>query len=720
MGDDYDVDLEPSLEQLRHGAAALERIAASFVGLRAAERLRPEDGTGLLNELNCEKRSVGRCSLGDPARAPSRPLLRSSDVPVRVFGEASTALFRASLAAHEWEAAALERQASELQQEALWAAMVAQADEMEGRPQPEQLLAQMLAQASQPSQKAAARPPEDLAHLLAELAARAARLGPQREARRQLAEVLARASELRARLLDFHGAHRDVQRSLDLEPDFPEACALARQYARACAAASPQVLGMGDGRQADPHPGSMWAACAPMLFALRSRLLALGYNEPTVLQVSQATSLLELFTEGAFNDVAEASARSFAHLIGLIKLFLLHHVLPMSRVVELLGSELCAFLLRQRALTLCRGAGAALVEPAEASQLLCGMREAEGCSEQEYVFANVALWPVLDDLIVATDCDEQAYEEGGWEPVMYLSVDSFALLTSAPRQPPASRLLDLCCGSGIQGLVALRTYAEHATFVDVNPRALNFAAFNAHLNGFGDRASFVAGNVCEPTLLSGREGTFDVVLMNPPFVPNPSKVASAFGPLYSGGGADGQLVLAAALKRCACHLLAPGGRLTAVATVPNAEDFGSRVEKWVDGGIADVAATAARGAFQAVVFRSEATLAEDFLRSGFQGRPPIEHQRYLAGLRRAGVRSMSDVVLAFWLHAPGVERPALAAPRVEVRPECKGLWTDEALLRSRVQVELGERIAGDQAVRKLKEGMGALVTTKPLFFEAMD
>ena len=43
----------------------------------------------------------------------------------------------------------------------------------------------------------------------------------------------------------------------------------------------------------------------------------------------------------------------------------------------------------------------------------------------------------------------------------YLSLDSYALISAAPRSSVES-VLDMCCGSGVQGLVALQHYAKKA------------------------------------------------------------------------------------------------------------------------------------------------------------------------------------------------------------------------------------------------------------------
>ena len=67
------------------------------------------------------------------------------------------------------------------------------------------------------------------------------------------------------------------------------------------------------------------------------------------------------------------------------------------------------------------------------------------------------------------------------EPVMYIGMDSHGLVQAAPRVS-GDAMLDLCCGSGIQGIIASR-YANTVTAVDINPRAVRFARFNAQFNG---------------------------------------------------------------------------------------------------------------------------------------------------------------------------------------------------------------------------------------------
>ncbi len=89
------------------------------------------------------------------------------------------------------------------------------------------------------------------------------------------------------------------------------------------------------------------------------------------------------------------------------------------------------------------------------------------------------------------------------------------LLASLTVRQPVERALDIGCGCGVQAVLT----ARHATSViacDLNPRALNFTAFNARLNG-ADNVECRAGSFFEP--VNGER--FDLIVSNPPFVISP-------------------------------------------------------------------------------------------------------------------------------------------------------------------------------------------------------
>lgn len=95
--------------------------------------------------------------------------------------------------------------------------------------------------------------------------------------------------------------------------------------------------------------------------------------------------------------------------------------------------------------------------------------------------------------------------------------------------------LDVCTGCGLYAAVAA-TAASRVTAVDINPRALSFAAHNLLLNGMRDRVDLVQGDLTEPV----RGQRFDYISANPPFEPTPP---GAFNYLHSDGGQDGLTVV---------------------------------------------------------------------------------------------------------------------------------------------------------------------------------
>ncbi len=76
--------------------------------------------------------------------------------------------------------------------------------------------------------------------------------------------------------------------------------------------------------------------------------------------------------------------------------------------------------------------------------------------------------------------------------------------------------LDLGTGTGVQALLAAK-HSKQVVATDINPRALEFARFNAALNGI-DNIEFVEGDMFKA--VEGR--TFDLILSNPTFPVSPA------------------------------------------------------------------------------------------------------------------------------------------------------------------------------------------------------
>ncbi|WP_127131733.1 peptide chain release factor N(5)-glutamine methyltransferase [Georgenia sp. SYP-B2076] len=144
------------------------------------------------------------------------------------------------------------------------------------------------------------------------------------------------------------------------------------------------------------------------------------------------------------------------------------------------------------------------------------------------------------------------------ETVAQVAVDAAAAGARAGRAPV---VVDLCTGSGAIALaVATEVPAAHVHAVEISPDAHLVAARN--VARLAPRVHLVLGDAA--TALPELDGTVDVVVSNPPYIPPdavPREVeVREHDPdlaLY-GGGADG-LDVPRAVMAAAARLLAPGG-----------------------------------------------------------------------------------------------------------------------------------------------------------------
>jgi methylase of polypeptide subunit release factors len=117
-------------------------------------------------------------------------------------------------------------------------------------------------------------------------------------------------------------------------------------------------------------------------------------------------------------------------------------------------------------------------------------------------------------LIVASD---RRYDDVAAMPADYvleINPTTVSLNTVTIRRPVKSSL-DVGTGCGILALLAA-AHSERVVATDINPRALNFTAFNALLNGLAN-IECREGSLLEP--VAGE--TFDLIVCNPPYVISP-------------------------------------------------------------------------------------------------------------------------------------------------------------------------------------------------------
>lgn len=146
-----------------------------------------------------------------------------------------------------------------------------------------------------------------------------------------------------------------------------------------------------------------------------------------------------------------------------------------------------------------------------------------------------------------------------------------ALLLRMTAPLGGERALDLCTGSGVQGL-ALAHRARRLVGVDVGARAVAMARANARLNGI-ENFEVRRGDLYRP--VAGER--FDLVVANPPFVASPVS-----RPAYHSGGPYGDRVLARVVQGFGAHLT-PGGRAVAIShlALRTGEKIADRVRPWL-------------------------------------------------------------------------------------------------------------------------------------------
>ena len=149
------------------------------------------------------------------------------------------------------------------------------------------------------------------------------------------------------------------------------------------------------------------------------------------------------------------------------------------------------------------------------------------------------------------------------EVVAGVAIDEAARLAADGHAP---LVVDLCCGSGA---IAASVYVEvpHATVVamDASPDAVRLTRANFP-SGDSREPRVDVGDVVDRTVLSDLDGSADIVVSNPPYIP-PDAVpidpeVRDYDPALAlyGGGEDG-LDVARAVIAAAARLLRPGGLL---------------------------------------------------------------------------------------------------------------------------------------------------------------
>jgi release factor glutamine methyltransferase len=187
--------------------------------------------------------------------------------------------------------------------------------------------------------------------------------------------------------------------------------------------------------------------------------------------------------------------------------------------------------------------------------------------------------------------------------------DTWLLAAAARREPLAAgaRVLELCAGPALAGIVAAREHGARLTTVDVSRRAAFSAALNARLNGV--RARALRGDLFAPVV--GER--FALILANPPYVPGDEPPRAGAARAWE-GGRDGRTVIDRICAQAPAHLT-PGGVLLVVhSEVCDAEATLSRLRA---GGLsADIAVRQRGGLGPLLRARRDTLQAHRLLRPG--------------------------------------------------------------------------------------------------------
>ena len=292
--------------------------------------------------------------------------------------------------------------------------------------------------------------------------------------------------------------------------------------------------------------------------AVRGLLAAARFDEPTISARLGVRSLYNVkrLTDGR-KTLAEEPADPNA---ALVRLFIDGEMLAAALTERLLGPSALSALEALGVLTPAADDPAALI-------------------------ATVMLYPT-QGLWLASDRQPMQVADTDAVPQDYVFSaisDLTQRFLEAVPDAPGGRVLELCAGTGIAALRAVRHGAAEAWATDIAPRSVHFARFNVLLNDMGDRVHVVQSDAWDAL---GNE-TFDLVVAHPPYVP---ALSHRFD--FRDGGADGERVARAIVDGLGTHLR-PGGRfvMTAALSDRHGMPIAQRVREWLgtDGDAFDVA-----------------------------------------------------------------------------------------------------------------------------------
>jgi methylase of polypeptide subunit release factors len=186
-----------------------------------------------------------------------------------------------------------------------------------------------------------------------------------------------------------------------------------------------------------------------------------------------------------------------------------------------------------------------------------------------FLESKVCLFPCYGKYVLT----DRAAKNTAINQVMWLWGESF-ILGGLVKRAPRRRAIDLCTGSGVHALLA-SDHCQSVVGADINPRAIEFARFNAALNGIGN-VEFVLSD-----LFNSVESTCDLLLANPPYAPD---TAAQAGDNFWSGGPDGTDILRRIVEAIPARLAADGAvHLHALYPNPAGTKTRDHFNHWLQG-----------------------------------------------------------------------------------------------------------------------------------------
>ncbi|CAE7406660.1 DNAH7 [Symbiodinium microadriaticum] len=253
-----------------------------------------------------------------------------------------------------------------------------------------------------------------------------------------------------------------------------------------------------------------------------------------------------------------------------------------------------------------------------------------------HLASGLQLYP-FRGLALLTDWSSVTLGPPGDEPVMAIGTDSLELcLALSPGDEKAKsdlsglRVLDLCTGSGIAALHALRCGADEAVAVDLSPRAASIAKVNGLINDLGSRLTVCQGNLFEAIEGIADTRGFDLIVANPPFVAAPENVKAS---LYVHGGRDGLTVTRRLVAGACDHLESQDGALVMIGEFPNLST--EALPPWLPD----------RPGWSHAAFYAEEHRQSAAAYAADRARPPASEPLWTSSLRAAGVEDMISALI---------------------------------------------------------------------------